>query len=180
MKKLLIVIDFQKDFVDGSLGFSKAEVLDERIYQKIKKYQDEKQDIIFTFDTHQPDYLNTQEGRYLPIEHCLKGSQGWELYGKVGAFYKENNNKENIKAIEKITFASLDLGVYLKDKDYQEVELVGLVSNICVLSNAVIVKAALPETKVIVDASCTASASEDLHNKCLDVMAGIQVEVVNR
>lgn len=180
MKKLLIVVDFQKDFVDGSLGFKEAESLDERIYQKIQDYQKEAADIIFTFDTHEEHYLETQEGKNLPVEHCFKGKPGWELFGKVGAFYKDHQDDSNIKAIEKGAFASLTLGNYLVDKDYDQVELVGLVSNICVISNAIIVKAALPEAKVIVDANCTGSAMTDLHEKALDVMVGLQIEVVNR
>lgn len=177
MKKLLIVVDFQKDFVDGSLGFAKAEDLDERILQMIKKYLNDDYDIIFTFDTHKDDYLKTEEGRHLPIEHCIKGTPGWEIYGKVGSFYKENIKR--FKAIEKGTFASLDLGNYLANSPYDIVELVGLVSNICVISNAIIVKAALPDARVIVDASCTASGDEELHKKCLDVMAALHIEVVN-
>lgn len=180
MKKILIVVDFQKDFVDGSLGFDHAEILDEKIYQKIKKYHRENHDLIFTFDTHEENYLDTQEGHKLPIEHCFKGTPGWQLYGKVGAFFEEHQDDKNIKKIEKGAFASLELGNYLFGKAYDQVELVGLVSNICVISNAIIVKAALPEAQVIVDANCTGSPLANLHEKSLDVMAGLQIEVVNR
>jgi nicotinamidase-related amidase len=120
MKKLLIVVDFQNDFVDGSLGFAEAKNLEERISQKIIQYQNEKQDIIFTFDTHDHDYLKRQEGRYLPIEHCIKNTSGWELYGTVADLFKYG-----IRKIEKNAFGSLDLGNYLVKHPYDAVELVG-------------------------------------------------------
>ncbi|HHX00190.1 MAG TPA: cysteine hydrolase [Acholeplasmataceae bacterium] len=174
MKKLLIVVDFQVDFVTGALGFPKAKEVEEVIYEKIKLYQKNNDDIIFTFDTHDDNYLNTVEGKKLPIVHCIKGTKGHALYGKVNEF------KDRGVSFEKPTFGSLDLGIYLKDKNYQEIEVCGLVSNICVISNAVIAKSAIPNAVIKVDAKATASFDEDLHEKALDVLEGLHVEVVNR
>jgi nicotinamidase-related amidase len=174
MKKLLIVVDFQNDFVDGALGFSKAKQLEEVIYEKIKTYYANNDDVIYTLDTHDEEYLNTIEGSKLPIVHCLKGTSGHKIYGKV----KELINKDSI-IFEKSTFGSLDLGVYLKDKDYQEIEICGLVSNICVISNAVIAKSALPNAKIFVDALATASFDEDLQNKTFAVLKGLHIDVIN-
>lgn len=175
MKKLLIVVDYQIDFVCGSLGFPKASQLEEGIYRKIKDYKQNNQDVIFTFDTHDIQYLKSQEGRKLPVEHCIKGSEGWKLYGKVAELWDKHT-----LSYEKPTFGSLELAEYLKDKEYKSIEVIGLVSNICVISNAVLAKAALPEAEIIIDASCTASFDDALNEKALDVMEGLQMRVINR
>jgi len=171
--KLLLVIDYQKDFVDGSLGFKGAETLENGIYNLVKEYQKNKDQVLFTFDTHSENYLKTSEGKYLPVEHCLKGTPGWDLYGKLKEF------QADAMKIEKPTFGSLELIDYLKKNSFTEIMLVGLVSNICILANAVICKTAQPETKVIVDASLTKSFDEDLNTKTFDVLKGLQVEVIN-
>lgn len=173
MKKILIVVDYQNDFVTGSLGFPKAVSLENRIAEKIREYRHTGGDIVFTFDTHGDNYLETQEGQKLPIPHCLKNTDGWNLYGKVSAARTDSD-----KCFEKKTFGSLELAEYLAKKDYDVVELVGLVSNICVLSNAILAKAALPEAKIIVDAGCTAGADEEMNQKALDVMRGVQIEII--
>ena len=170
--KLLLVIDFQNDFVCGSLGFPQAKDLEEKIYQKIIQYRNNNDDVVYTFDTHYENYLETQEGKNLPIPHCVERTTGWELYGKI-------KNLEGYQ-IKKNTFGATELFAFLKNSRYSEIELVGLVSNICVISNAIIAKTVLPEAKIIVDASCTASANQDLHEKALDVMEGLQIEVINR
>ncbi|XOQ44217.1 MAG: Isochorismatase domain-containing protein [Clostridium sp.] len=175
MKKALIVVDYQNDFVTGSLGFSKAVLLENRIVEKIQEYRRTGGDILFTFDTHEDNYLKTQEGQKLPIPHCLKNTDGWNLYGKVSAARADSD-----KCFEKKTFGSIELAKYLAKQDYDLVELVGLVSNICVLSNAILAKSALPEAKIIVDADCTASADEDMHQKALDVMRGVQIEIIKK
>lgn len=175
MKKLLIIVDYQYDFVDGSLGFEGAEKLIPVIKEKIESYLSNKDDIIYTLDTHDDNYIDqTMEGKILPIAHCLKGSKGWKVVSEVDYLDKA------IKVFEKPTFPSLDLANYLKDKDYEEVELCGLVSNICVMTNAVMVKASLPNAKIVVDAHATDSFDKDLHEKCLDVLQGIHVKVINR
>ncbi len=166
--KLLIIVDFQNDFVCGALGFPKAKELDSRIVKKIEEYDD----IIFTLDTHTDDYLNTFEGKHLPIKHCIKDTYGHDIYGNT-----KNYLNKAIKVFEKPTFPSLDLANYLKDKPYDEVEICGLVSNICVLSNVIMVKSALPNALIIVDKNLTASFDEDLNNKTFDILKGIHVEV---
>lgn len=173
MKKALIVVDFQNDFVAGSLGFGKAAELEPVICEKITRFREDGGDIIFTFDTHQGDYLSTQEGQKLPIPHCLEGSYGWQLYGKVAALDLPGDKK-----IKKETFGSLDLAAHCKERGYDFIELAGLVSNICVLSNAVILKAALPEARVVVDSSATACADDSLTEKALAVMASLQIEII--
>lgn len=176
MKSLLLVIDYQKDFVDGSLGFPGAEALDGPIAQKIAAYRAAGDDVAFTLDTHGEDYPATQEGRRLPVPHCLRGSEGWELYGKTAQARREGD-----LTLEKPAFPSLELGNLLREKGYDRVELVGLVSYICVVSNAIIAKAALPEAEIILDAACTAGPDRALHEKALDLMEqGLQITVTNR
>ena len=175
MRRALIVVDFQKDFVDGSLGFAQAPLLENAICAKIDKYHQQGQTVVFTFDTHGGDYLHTQEGRKLPKIHCLKGSEGWRLYGRVESLCRPDDI-----CIEKPGFGSMELAEYLRRTGFDQIELVGLVSSICVISNAVLAKAALPEAEIIVDASCTAGADSALHEKALDVMEGLQITVVNR
>lgn len=176
MKKLLLVVDYQKDFVDGALGFPGAEKLDGPIAQKIAAYHAAGDDVAFTLDTHGVDYMDTQEGRKLPVPHCIRGSAGWELYGETAKAKQPGD-----KVIEKPAFPSLELGNWLKDKGYDQIELTGLVSYICVISNAVIAKAALPEAEIVVDASCTGGPDGGLHEKCLDLMEqALQITVINR
>lgn len=174
MNKLLIVVDYQNDFVDGSLGFEKAVELDELIAAKISEYRKNNSDIIFTKDTHDEDYLNTHEGLNLPVMHCIKNTVGHELYGTV----RENFLSTDL-VFEKNTFPSLELANYLKNTNYQEVEVCGLVSNICVLTNVVMVKSALPNAKIVVDYKLTASFDEELNNKTFDILKGIHIEVKN-
>lgn len=174
MKKCLIVIDYQNDFVSGSLGFAKAVELDNRIAQKIKKYHDAGEDVLFTFDTHNTDYLQTREGHYLPVEHCIKGTDGHELYGKTG-----ENCIVNDRCFEKTTFGSDTLYEYLKHTPYAQIELIGVITNICVISNAVLARTAQPETDILVDASCVASNDEVLNEAALKVMKSLQIDIIN-
>ena len=175
MKKLLLVIDYQNDFVSGSLGFEQAVSLEDPICRKIESYLKNGDDIIFTLDTHGQDYSSTQEGKKLPVAHCLKGTPGWQLYGQVGSSLLPGD-----PVFEKETFPSLDLADWLRERDYDTVELCGLVSHICVLSNAVMVKAALPNAAITVDARLTASYDPNLHQKALDVLEGIHITVTDR
>lgn len=174
MKRLLMVVDFQNDFVNGSLGFPKAKEIEEAITTKIESYRKEGNSVLFTFDTHNDEYLNTQEGKNLPITHCIKDSEGWQLYGKVKEMQLSTD-----KIFLKGTFGSLELANYLKEQTFDEIELCGLVSNICVISNAILAKAALPEAKIIVDAKATASFDEQLHQETLQVMKGLQINIIN-
>lgn len=175
MKRCLIVVDFQNDFVTGSLGFSKAEEITECIAGKIREYRRSGDDILFTFDTHHEDYLSTQEGRNLPIVHCVKGTEGHKLHPAIEAL----RQPEDI-CFEKFAFGSSDLMDYMREHMYSSIELCGLVSNICVLSNAVICKAAQPETPVSVDIRCTAAADETMNEAALLIMKGIQIELKGR
>lgn len=175
MKKALIVVDYQNDFVTGSLGFPGAEALEGPICEKIEACRARGGDVIFTLDTHGPDYADTQEGKKLPVPHCRKGSRGWELYGRV-----ERRRAPEDRCFEKGTFGSLALAEYVKEKGYGQIELCGLVSNICVVSNAILCKAALPEAEIVVDARCTASGMGELHDQALDVMQGLQITVLGR
>lgn len=176
MKKLLLVVDYQKDFVDGALGFPGAEKLDGPIAEKIAAYRSAGDDVAFTLDTHQETYLDTQEGRKLPVPHCLMNTEGWQLYGKTG----QALDKSRDTVICKPTFPSLWLGDWLKGQGYDRIELVGLVSYMCVLSNAIVAKAALPEAELVVDASCTAGPDPRLHANALELLETLQITVVNR
>lgn len=177
MKKYLFVIDYQNDFVDGALGFPGAEKLDEKIAAKVRAYG--KGRVLFTRDTHFENYLTTREGKNLPVVHCIKGTQGWQVYG------------ETAKALEEVEAPGIDKLVFGMDvtdpataavlpEAANEIELVGLVSNICVVSNAVVLQSKYPEATIIVDAACTDSFDKSLHEKVLDVLEGFQVKVINR
>ncbi len=158
MKKCLIVVDYQNDFVDGSLGFPEAVLLDE---------------VMFTFDTHDEAYMDTQEGRSLPVAHCLKNTFGHALYGRVAEMIEQNDRR-----FEKHTFGSDELFQFLKSERYESIELAGVVSNICVISNAVLAKTAQPETPVLVDVHCTASNDAALNRAALDVMRSLQIQII--
>ena len=177
MKRGLFVIDYQNDFVDGALGFAGAELLDERIAAKIRKYG--KDCVWFTRDTHFENYLETREGKNLPVVHCVKGTDGWQVYGQTA----EALNEVGAKAIDKLVFG-MDVTdpatAAVLPESLDEIELVGLVSNICVVSNAVVLQAKYPEATIFVDASCTDSFDKELHEKVLDVLAGFQVKIINR
>ena len=177
MNRYLFVIDYQKDFVDGALGFPGAERLDEKIAAKIRSYGAGK--VIFTRDTHFENYLDTREGRNLPVVHCVKGTPGWEVYGETAKALAE----VNALAIDKLVFG-MDISdpatAAVLPESADEIELVGLVSNICVVSNAVVLQSKYPEATIIVDAACTDSFDKELHNKVLDVLSGFQVRVINR
>ena len=177
MKKYLFVIDYQNDFVDGALGFPGAEKLDEKIAAKVRAYG--KGQVLFTRDTHFENYLTTREGKNLPVVHCIKGTQGWQVYG------------ETAKALEEVEAPGIDKLVFGMDvtdpataavlpEAADEIELVGLVSNICVVSNAVVLQSKYPEATIIVDAACTDSFDKSLHEKVLDVLEGFQVKVTGR
>lgn len=185
MKRLLIVVDYQNDFVNGSLGFDGAENLEAPIAAKIDEYRARGDEIAFTFDTHQRNYLQTQEGKNLPVEHCISGTEGHHLFGSI-----KKRLADADKQFEKKTFGSDALFAWLHEANetatglgrlpFESIELVGLVSNICVISNAVLAKTACPEVPIIVDAACTASFDAAMNEKVLDVLEGLQVKVTNR
>lgn len=173
MKKLLLVVDYQNDFVCGSLGFDGAAELESLIAEKIEEYRKSGGDVAFTFDTHGEDYLNTNEGKSLPVIHCVKNTYGWNLYGKI-----KNLKLQCDKCFFKSSFGSAELFDYLRANHYDSVELVGVVTNICVISNAVIAKTALPESEIIVDSACTASNDKELFEYALRVMQSMQIKII--
>ena len=177
MNRYLFVIDYQNDFVDGALGFPGAEKLDGPIAAKVREYGPGH--VFFTRDTHFENYLDTREGRHLPIVHCVKGTQGWELYGETAKACAE----VGAVAIDKLVFG-MDvtdpaIAAVLPEKA-DEIELCGLVSSICVISNACILQAKYPEAQLTVDARCTAGLTGEMNEKVLDVMENIQIQVTNR
>ena len=177
MNRYLFVIDYQNDFVDGALGFPGAEKLDGPIAAKVRAYG--KGHVLFTRDTHFENYMDTREGKNLPVPHCIKGSEGWQVYGETAKALAE----VEAPAIDKLVFG-MDVTdpatAAVLPESADEIELVGLVSNICVVSNAVVLQSKYPEATIIVDAACTDSFDKALHEKVLDVLAGFQVKVMNR
>ena len=173
MIKILIVVDMQKDFVDGALGSEEAVAIVDNVVSKIENFDG---NIIVTYDTHSENYMETQEGKNLPVPHCIKGTDGWKLDSKVQAAL----DKKEYKAIEKPAFGSAELPEYIRanyNPDETEIELIGLCTDICVVSNALLMKANFPETKVSVDAGCCAGVTPDSHNAALTTMKMCQINV---
>ena len=166
MKKTLVVVDMQKDFIDGALGTKEAVAIVDNVKKKIAMYKENGDEIIFTRDTHQENYMETNEGKHLPVEHCIEGTAGWEI--------GEGLEVEGALYINKPSFG------YMNWKDYnlEEVEIIGLCTDICVVSNALIIKATFPEIKVSVDASCCAGVTPESHAAALTTMKMCQVEVI--
>ncbi len=175
MSRLLIVIDMQNDFVDGSLGTAEAMGIIDNVCDKIKNF---KGTVIFTRDTHTEDYLETQEGINLPVKHCIKGSEGWKLTEKV-----ENMRKEyNSPVFDKDTFGSKEIVQYLdiinKKSPIEYIELIGLCTDICVISNALLIKAFFPEVPITVDSKCCAGVTPESHKNALESMKMCQINVI--
>ena len=174
VKKILIVVDMQKDFVGGALGTAEAVAIVDNVVDKIENFDG---DIIVTYDTHPENYMETQEGKNLPVPHCIKGTDGWKLDAKVQAVL----DQKAYKAIEKPTFGSTELPEYIRanyDPAEIEIELIGLCTDICVVSNALLMKANFLETKVSVDAACCAGVTVESHNAALLTMKMCQVNVI--
>lgn len=171
MKNILIVVDMQKDFITGSLGTKEAEAIVPNVISKIKEYETRNDSIVFTKDTHTLDYLKTQEGTNLPVMHCIKGEDGWSLCDSITLY------EHNRIVFEKPTFASVQLAEYLKEHNYTTIELVGLCTDICVISNAMLIKAFLPEATILVDASCCAGVTPQSHFGALEAMKMCQINV---
>lgn len=165
--RTLIVVDMQKDFVNGALGTKEAEAIVENVKNKIKEFQKNGDKIIFTRDTHFDNYLETNEGKHLPIKHCVKDSEGWQIVDGLevsDAIY-----------IDKPTFGYTEWNKYdLGD----EIELIGLCTDICVVSNALIIKALYPDANVIVDSNCCAGVTPETHEAALKTMKMCQVNVI--
>ena len=166
----LIVVDMQNDFIDGALGSPEAAAIVPYVKEKIENFDGQ---ILFTRDTHTPDYLNTQEGRNLPVEHCIKGTDGWQIRPELDAL-------RTTEAIDKPTFGSTALMDFLKEeKDVESLEFIGLCTDICVISNAMLAKANFLEIPVTVDAKCCAGVTPESHKNALDAMKMCQIKIVN-
>ncbi len=171
MQHFLIVVDMQNDFISMALGTNEARLILPRVVKKIESFDGK---VIFTRDTHGEDYLDTREGRFLPVPHCIKGTRGWEIEDSLKALRCD-------KLFDKPTFGSTALSEYLVSENEKEpiasVTLVGLCTDICVISNAMLIKAALPEIDVIVDSACCAGVSPESHARALDAMKMCQIIV---
>lgn len=175
MKKILIVVDMQKDFVNGALGTKEAESIVGNVVKKIEAFDGE---IYATYDTHYEDYMETSEGKNLPVPHCIEGSDGWMLDERVASAL---NKKDEYTEIQKITFGSVDLPLILAEEhnmDEVQIELIGLCTDICVVSNALILKATYPETPISVDASCCAGVTPESHKAALTTMRMCQINII--
>ena len=173
MQNILIVVDMQNDFIDGALGTKEAVAIVPLVKEKIKNFNGK---VIFTRDTHFENYMETQEGKNLPVPHCIKGTNGWEIRQELMEFCKE-------QPIDKLTFGSSELGNILVEEDkvnqIESITFIGLCTDICVISNVMIAKAFLPEVKIIVDAACCAGVSPETHKNALEAMKLCQVIVEN-
>ena len=169
MKKLLVVVDMQNDFVTGCLGTKEAQEITGAVAEFVKGFDG---GVVFTRDTHGEDYMNTQEGKKLPVPHCLKGSEGWEIVPELKGL------TEGVKVFDKPTFGSTELAEYVKNGNYDEVTLIGVCTGICVMSNALLIKAFNIEVPVKVIADLCACVTPDTHQTALDAMATCQVEII--
>ena len=174
MRKILIVVDMQNDFIDAALGTKEAVSIVEAVKEKIWSYPAE--NVIATMDTHGENYLKTQEGQNLPVVHCVKDTEGWQIRPEIAELLGD------AKIYEKPTFGSTALAKDLtacSEQEEIELELIGLCTDICVVSNALLLKAAMPEVKISVDASCCAGVTPEKHLAALETMRSCQIQVVN-
>ncbi len=173
--KVLVVVDMQRDFIDGALGTAEAEAIVPKVREKAAGYRDAGDCVIFTRDTHGSDYLDTQEGRKLPVPHCIKGTVGWEIDPRL--------ETAGSLVIDKPTFGSVRLTEKLSEMDrttgLESVELVGLCTDICVISNAMLIKATLPEVPVLVDPVCCAGVTPESHDRAVEAMKACQIDIVS-
>lgn len=172
--KVLVVIDFQVDFITGELAYNPGADLEGPIYNKIMEYRNNGDLVLFTLDWHDPeDYLNTQEGRRLPIKHCTT-AEGRAVFGKVAQFCTEENS------FKKPGFGSPELCEYLRELNPEQIEFCGTYVTPCLLSNAVMAKAFCREARIVVDATCTTTPDKDINEKALDVLNNMQIDIINR
>lgn len=169
--KVLIVVDMQNDFISGALGSKEARAIVPKVVEKIERRKEEGYEVVFTLDTHGKDYLNTNEGRHLPVVHCVENTDGWRLEKSVAAA------AEGCKLYKKPTFGSVALMEDLKRMNPQSIELIGLCTDICVISNALAAKAFLPESEITVDSACCAGVSPKKHEAALETMRSCLITV---
>ena len=172
MNKVLVVVDMQKDFVEGALGSAEAVAIVSNVVEKIKSFDGY---IFVTYDTHSEDYLNTSEGKKLPVPHCIKGTDGWELDSQVETALEG----KDFVAVEKPTFGSVNLPQLIRNRAGEEfsLELIGLCTDICVVSNALVLKANFPENEISVIADCCAGVTPEAHNAALQTMKSCQINI---
>ena len=172
-KEVLIVVDMQRDFIDGALGTAEAQEIVPRVREYIEHFKGR---VLYTRDTHREDYLQTQEGRKLPVPHCLYGTHGWEITDALQDLRQD-------AVIDKPTFGSIELAEMLarenREQHYARITLIGVCTDVCVLSNAILLRAALPETEIVVDASCCAGVTPEKHRIALQAMAACQIHIEN-
>lgn len=172
MQDILVVVDMQNDFIDGALGTKEAVGIVPLVKEKITNFSGK---VFFTRDTHQDDYLSTQEGRNLPVPHCIKETEGWQIR-------RELDELRQTEAIDKPSFGSVELGQLLVDENAKEsinsITFVGLCTDICVISNAMLTKAFLPEVQIIIDSKCCAGVTPESHETALSAMKACQIKVV--
>ena len=178
-ERILIVVDMQRDFIDGALGTAEAVAIVPAAAEKIRAYRAAGYPVIATLDTHGEDYLSTREGRFLPVVHCVKGTAGWQLHPEIAAALGESPR------LEKPSFGSMALPARVRELTEAEgdgqgltIELIGLCTDICVISNALLLKSTLPETVISVDASLCAGSSPQAHRTALDAMRACQIQIV--
>ena len=172
MKKIIVVVDMQNDFIDGALGTKEAQLMLPKLAEKLEK--ESEAELIFTMDTHNQYYMDTQEGKKLPIAHCIKPEHGWKIAESLQKFVDRA-----AAVVEKPSFGSLALPQAVSRIDTDERELGGLCTDICVISNAMILKAAFPEITIAVDAACCAGVTPESHANALSAMKMCQIEVRN-
>jgi len=177
-KKIIVAVDMQKDFIDGALGSAKAVKIVDRCAEKIKAAKAEGDTVIFTRDTHFENYMNTEEGRNLPVPHCIKGTDGWQITAALAELAGD------ALIVDKETFGSRDLGRIVAEKlaegGYDGVELFGLCTDICVISNALLIKAFCPDIPIYVDASCSAGVTPESHDTAVRAMETCQIHVTGK
>lgn len=187
--KIIVIVDMQYDFIDGSLGSAEAQAIVPIMIEKLKAYENEMPIVIFTKDTHEKNYLETQEGKYLPVEHCIKGSNGWCIHKDIASLVDYGNFlklMDGNSRIEKPTFGSVSLAQQLKemceyksdDEWIEEIIFMGVCTDICVISNALLAKAYCPEVKITVDSSCCAGVTPEKHAAALETMRSCQINVI--
>lgn len=182
-RRLLVVVDYQVDFVTGSLGFPEALSIDAGIANLVQGALAAGDYVLFTYDTHGEDYLSTREGKALPIHHCAPNSDGWRLYGKTQEQICETCATHQIYEVRKSCFGMqprsvVDLAAQIGDPE--EITVVGVVTNLCVLSNAVMLQAQWPDAVITIDASLCRAPDREMHEKALDILEGLQMRVINR
>lgn len=176
MENILIVVDMQNDFIDGSLGTPEAQAIVSKVVAKVEEFRKESNTIYFTEDTHNDNYLDSLEGKYLPVKHCVYETHGWYYNKQIADILDEYVNAIGIL---KYTFGVKNWKEYLGKYFNGTIEICGLCTDICVVSNALILRALYPNVEIICDASCCAGTTPERHKEALDVMRSCQIQVIN-